>query len=220
MLDYIYRPSLATLDGLALIIHKATTSLPNAKSIVWRRDLLASLIAKYMDQCSVARVMSIACGHMRELDTLRVLTQKANVSFVALDQDKDSIEEAIKSYKEYSITGYTSSFTGLIKGSYKDERYDLIYSAGLFDYLPDIAATALIKAMVLHLTPGGMVSIGNFTRDSHGRGFMAGFMDWCLVYRDESDLVNLVATACPGLSYRTFRDEPGNVAYVEITRTD
>ena len=61
-----------------------------------------------------------------------------------------------------------------------------------------------------------MLSIGNFTRDSHGRGFMAGFMDWQLIYRNEDDLRALAIAACPKASHRIFRDGPGNVAYVEI----
>src|SRR4051794_40646117 len=68
MLDYIYRPSRSSLDGLAGVIHEATTTLPNAKSILWRRDYLAALIDSTMHSREIAKVMSVASGHMRELD--------------------------------------------------------------------------------------------------------------------------------------------------------
>src|SRR5262245_59573040 len=40
MLDYIYRPSEITTCNVGAIIHQATTTLPNAKSITWRRNYL------------------------------------------------------------------------------------------------------------------------------------------------------------------------------------
>ena len=153
---------------------------------------------------------------MRELDTLREITADTNVRFTALDQDAASIAEARATYPEYAIEGRTSSFVSLIRAKHPAAAHDLIYSAGLFDYLPDPTAVALIKAMVAHLKPGGLLSIGNFTRDSHGRGFMAGFMDWCLIYRNEDDLRRLVDAACPGVAHRIFRDQPRNVVYLEV----
>ncbi|WP_132255519.1 class I SAM-dependent methyltransferase [Methylobacterium segetis] len=216
MLDFIYRPTASRANGLAGVVHQATTTLPNAKSILWRRDYLATIIYKYMRQREMAEVLSVASGHMRELDALRLLTSDNNVQFTALDQDGSSIVEAKGTYPEYRIAGLRRTFATLIRGNKVTKKYDLIYSAGLFDYLHDATATALIGAMFPRLKPGGMLSIGNFTPDSHGRGFMAGFMDWCLIYRNEDDLRSLAQKACPTASYRIFRDQPRNVVYLEI----
>ena len=216
MLDYIYRPSADALDATASAIHRATTTLPNAKSILWRRDYLAGLIHDYMGAVDRPDVLSVASGHMRELDTLRELTSSTKVGFTALDQDASSIGEAQSAYPEFAIEGKVGSFASLLRERRPAARYDLIYSAGLFDYLPPEPAAALIKAMFARLKPGGMLSVGNFTSDSHGRGFMAGFMDWRLLYRDESDMRSLASAACPTASYRIFRDQPRNVVYLEI----
>jgi extracellular factor (EF) 3-hydroxypalmitic acid methyl ester biosynthesis protein len=216
MLDYIYRPTHSSLDGLASVIHEATTTLPNAKSILWRQDYLAHLINRTMISRETAEVLSVASGHMRELDRLRDITKDTNVRFTALDQDAASISEAQTTYREYAILGETKSFASLIRERVVAKRYDLIYSAGLFDYLQDSTAAALIKAMFARLEPGGVLSIANFTRDSHGRGFMAGFMDWCLIYRNEEDLRSLADAACPKASHRIFRDQPRNVVFLEV----
>lgn len=216
MLDYIYRPTHSSLDGLASVIHEATTTLPNAKSILWRQDYLAHLINRTMISRETAEVLSVASGHMRELDRLRDITKDTNVRFTALDQDAASISEAQTTYREYAILGETKSFASLIRERVVAKRYDLIYSAGLFDYLQDSTAVALIKAMFARLEPGGVLSIANFTRDSHGRGFMAGFMDWCLIYRNEEDLRSLADAACPKASHRIFRDQPRNVVFLEV----
>jgi SAM-dependent methyltransferase len=216
MLDYIYRPDRSSLDGMAGVIHEATTTLPNAKSILWRQEYLATLIAQRMREGAVVDVLSVASGHMRELDVLQTITESKNVNFTALDTDAESIAEAKSTYTGYNITGKVGSFATLIRDRKCADKYELIYSAGLFDYLQESTATALVASMFARLKPGGVLSVGNFTRNSHGRGFMAGFMDWCLIYRDENDLRRLAEAACPKASHRIFRDQPGNVVYLEI----
>lgn len=219
MLDYIYRPSGVALSGLAKTMHEATTSLPNAASIVWRRDYLARTIASKMSEHQCPHILSVASGHMRELDTLRTLTSECNVQFTAIDSDRQSLKEAETTYFEYNIDVRAMSFVGLIRGRLEEKSFDLIYSAGLFDYLNDKTGKSLIKSMFDHLNPGGKISIGNFTKDSHGRGFMSGFMDWDLIYRNESDIARIATEACPDGKMRVFRDGPGNVAYVEIEKS-
>jgi extracellular factor (EF) 3-hydroxypalmitic acid methyl ester biosynthesis protein len=216
MLDYIYRPDRSSLGGLASALHEATTTLPNAKSILWRRDYLATLIENSMRKQEISHVLSVASGHMRELDRLREITSLTNVKFTALDQDAASIAEAKSAYSEFIIAANVGTFASLVRKKKVIKKYDLVYSAGLFDYLQDATAISLIRAMFKHLSPGGVMSVGNFSRNSHGRGFMAGFMDWCLVYRNEDDLRSLVDMACPKASHRIFRDQPGNVVYLEI----
>lgn len=216
MLDYIYRPSRPSLDGVASIVHSATTSLPNAKSILWRRDYIATMIYNCMRKKECPEVMSVAAGHMRELDALRDMTADTNVTITALDQDSDSLREAKQTYHEFNILARPKSVTSLLRRAGSRDRFDLIYSAGLFDYLSDALATSIIKAMYARLKPGGFLSVGNFTCDSHGRGFMAGFMDWCLIYRNEEQMRALADAACPKASQRIFRDQPGNVIYLEL----
>ncbi|MBE7204241.1 MAG: class I SAM-dependent methyltransferase [Parafilimonas terrae] len=216
MLDYIYRPGQSSLDGLAGILHAATTTLPNAKSILWRQDYLATLIENSMGRCDNPEILSVASGHMRELDRLRALTNRTNASFTALDTDAASLSEVKAAYPEYNIATYVGNCLSLPRLKRIRSQYDLIYSAGLFDYLQDSTAIKIIAAMVKRLKPGGLVSIGNFSRDSHGRGFMAGFLDWCLIYRDENDLRALADAACPKAPIRIFRDQPGNVVYLEV----
>jgi extracellular factor (EF) 3-hydroxypalmitic acid methyl ester biosynthesis protein len=92
--------------------------------------------------------------------------------------------------------------------------FDLIYSAGLCDYLPDKALETLFRRLHALLNPDGLLTIGNFAPNSHGRGFM----DWSLIYRDEADLIRVAEEALPKARYKTFRDAPGNVAYIEIRK--
>ena len=217
MLDYIYRPREVATSALGAVVHKATTQLSNAQSILFRRDYLASLMTGVVERQPNADVLSVASGHMRELDTFQSKTANRSLRILALDQDSESLNECIKSYPEFNIKALNKSIIALLKQTLISERqFDLIYSAGLADYLSDKTLQCMLGRLYQHLKPDGLITIANYTPDSHGRGFMEGFMDWSLIYRDEDDLARIVRTTLPAASYRVFRDDPGNVAYIEI----
>jgi extracellular factor (EF) 3-hydroxypalmitic acid methyl ester biosynthesis protein len=218
MLDFIYRPQDVQLDEAGKAVHRGTTQLPTAQSVLWRREYLADLILRSMQGRESVSMLSVASGHMRELELVRERTARRDLRVTALDQDQDSIAECIQSYgADFEITPIGKSLTHIIKGGLREETFDLVYSAGLFDYLSDRVAVALVRQLYKHLKPGAILSVGNFVPDNHGRGFMEFLMDWSLVKRTEDDMLALAGEACPGAKVRTFLDEPRNVAYFEIT---
>ena len=96
-------------------------------------------------------------------------------------------------------------------------QFDLIYSAGLYDYLPDALARLLTSKLPQMLRPQGRLLIGNFVPTGSGRGDMELFMDWTRVLRNEGAVRNLAAGAAHVLS---FHDPHRNVVYAELQRDD
>lgn len=215
MLDYIYRPQAIDVSRIGQIVHRATIGLPNARSILYRARLLADAIDDAAAQSASPRILSVACGHMRELDHAK---RSGACEIWALDQDQDSLLEAQRSYPQ--VSRFIRCPISHVLRDGLNARFDLIYSAGLFDYLSDRVAIALIRALHDSLEPGGTLIVGNFAPDSHGRGYMAGIMDWHLVYRSEDDLLRLVRQAAPQVGVDIHRDEPGNVVYAQMVRRD
>lgn len=76
---------------------------------------------------------------------------------------------------------------------------DLIYSAGLFDYLDDAEFVALATALRSALTDGGTLLIGNMATHNPSRVLMTTFMAWDLIHRTAAELGALGAAAArPG----------------------
>ena len=217
MLDYIYRPLSRHLTGIANVLHSATTGSSNAQSIIWRRNFLADQIIKTLKRPE-PRILSVASGHMRELDVVRVATRNRTFHLTAMDQDEASLRQCVADYPDFSISPICENVLAILRNRITLDRYDLIYSAGLFDYLNDRTASALAKALLSLLAPGGSLVIGNFNPENHGRGFMEGFMDWKLILRDEKAMTRLLETDVAVEVPRSFRDAIGNVSYLEITR--
>ena len=124
--------------------------------------------------------------------------KKLNIDL--LDQDQRALLHTQKNIRQISKkVKHNFNFNYINKaikniiavGLDKDKKYDLIYSAGLFDYFTDpvaqIAATQLYKA----LKPGGKLVIGNFSITSPNIAVMDLALDWKLIYRSENNLTKL-----------------------------
>lgn len=129
-----------------------TTGVSTAKSITWRRDHLSTEIAKTVGNIRNARILSVAGGHLRELDVVRRMVEQRDFEIVALDQDGEALQDAVNSNPDFNVRPLNKSISHVFKG--KDgAKYDLIYSAGLFDYLPAKTASGLLDRLPAMLAP-------------------------------------------------------------------
>ena len=221
MLDYIYSgvaPPETTPLGLE--VFQSTTRLPNGQSVVSRRDTLASLIDDVAAERRRPRILSIACGHLREAQRSTALSTGMIGELIALDQDQESLAIVEAEQARHGVTVLHSSVRSLLTGRISLSGFDLVYASGLFDYLSDAIATRLTSRMFDMLAPGGKLLLVNFTPDNHGRGYMETFMDWTLIYRDEEGLAGLCCDISPQVSSRAkiFRDPSRNIVYLEMIR--
>jgi len=84
----------------------------------------------------------------------------------------------------------------------KKEKFDLVYSAGLYDYiktnpLDDSKGTvALTKNLFDLVKTGGSLIIGNFNQNNPAdlKFVMAYIYDWQLLYRDKHDMMEFART--------------------------
>lgn len=72
--------------------------------------------------------------------------------------------------------------------------YDLVWCAGLFDYLKERTALKLIKTMMSSLSRDGTVIFGNFNEGNTQRHYM-NVGNWRLIHRDKPTLISLCEKA-------------------------
>lgn len=216
MMDYMnFQQPPRGCSKLGERIFRAVVASPNGASVRWRCEYLAGLIAREAQCRSSLSVLSVACGHCREGLMLQPATKARIKRLIALDQDAKSLEVVRNSLK-----GFVTPVRMNVKDIATDSSlgsFDLIYSAGLFDYLPDRAATALCTALLKRTTSGGTLLIANFTPDNWGRGYMETVMDWHLILRTKDAMRTLIPASQVAKSYLHF-DPYRNVIYLEITK--
>ena len=72
---------------------------------------------------------------------------------------------------------------------------DLLFCPGLFDYLDDKAATAMLRLFWQQLAPGGGLVVFQFAPHNPSRALMEWIGNWHLVYRDEPAMRSIAAAA-------------------------
>lgn len=226
MIDFIYRGlpeavwDTTTAIGREIFTYTAISS-PSAHSVRHRRDLLASKIDAVAARVKQPRILSIACGHLREALLSRSVLAGDVGTLTALDQDTVSLAVVANDLAHVpAVETLHRSVRDLIAGKCSLSNYDFIYAAGLFDYLPDRAARDLVRVLAASLAPGGQLLIGNFVTDFSGASYIEAFMEWPLICRTIDDLYAL----CSGIPAEQiarlddFIDPSGSVAYLTITR--
>ncbi|MEL7005155.1 MAG: class I SAM-dependent methyltransferase [Bacteroidota bacterium] len=226
LLDYIYdfkqlSPDLSVL-GKKILTYNRQMSAPC--SVRSRRDILAKTIDATASEVNhPAQILSIACGHLREAQkSIAIQENVKNIgSFFAFDQDPLSLNLIDAELSNSAIETIQGSVTKLVRQKQTFENLDLVYAAGLYDYLSQPFATRLTSIMFEMLRPGGKLLIANFMPDHRDIGYMETFMQWPLIYRDESQLNDVSKEISDAdIDHKNiFLEENGNIVFLELRKS-
>lgn len=180
-------------EGTSLLgktIHKYYIKNTNVGNCVRnRRIMMLMLIRKYKK----TNILSVACGPAFEVK--RILQDNRLCTISLLDQDINALNVAKEKIGENPNVNYLHmNIKSLLKNP-DIGTYDFIYSMGLFDYLNDIIAKRLCKALYDILNPGGILVIGNVdTNVSHiiDKLILNYLCEWHLIYRNQEQMAALV----------------------------
>ena len=225
LIDYIYSRSCRNAEEgevspLGERIFRFNRDTPACAAVRSRRDLVAAVIDEVCTQVDRPQVLSVACGHLREATLCRSVIANQAGRFIALDQDKLSLETVEQSVSGHGVVTVCSSIKALFRGDVARERFDLIYSTGLYDYLDDRIAQKLTLRLFDMLNPGGRLLIANFLPDIWGAGYMESFMDWKLIYRTPEQLGSLISTIAPSdlEALRLYTEKNQNIVFLDVMR--
>ena len=192
------------------------------ESARYRRVVLAQKIDEVAQSVCNAQIVSVACGHLRELDLSNAIRKGYVSRFIALDQDAESValvkQEAER--RGLPVEVVCASVAEINRRKFQCNDVNLIYAAGLYDYLRLPTARRLTSRMFDMLASGGKLLVANYTPDVVEHGYMEAFMDWNLIYRNECEAASFMDEIDASLiqDMRLFRDPQGNVLYLELTR--
>ena len=222
LLDLIYgtgnsKERLDNASALGRKIYDYAVRRPAPEAVRWRCRHATARIDEMAQRAGPVRVLAVGSGHAREIDQCRAFTDGGVTEFVALDGDPQSLAVLAGAYSHVPITCIGTTVSTLPRLSRQLGLFDLVYSLGLFDYLPAKAATRTMAAIAGLLRPGGKALVANFTPCLPDTGYMEAFMDWRLIYRDEDELRERCAV--DGRAHKTYRDPAACVAFLELTRT-
>jgi SAM-dependent methyltransferase len=159
--------------------------------------LQASWIRDAMRRGPHPRVLSIACGSCPDLRSVAEDVHDGAI-FVLCDSDANALEfsRAKLGALAEQCRFVQGSVPRVLRRLPRDERYDLIFAGGLFDYLPDrFIIRTLHDAWHDLLAPGGRLAFTNIARGNPFRVWLEYVGSWPLIERSEADLIALCSAA-------------------------
>jgi extracellular factor (EF) 3-hydroxypalmitic acid methyl ester biosynthesis protein len=176
-------------------VYSYTTVSPASRAVADRRSIVAWLIDNLAATRSSLRILSIGCGHLRELELSRACSEGQIAEMLALDHDDKTVSYLVAQEHGPWLRPVQASLKDLLRGRVEVGRYDLIYAAGLMDYLTDAVCVRLLSYMQRLLTDDGVLLVANFLDGIIDRGYMECCMDWWLTFRTEGDMQRLAREA-------------------------
>ncbi|MBZ0135739.1 MAG: class I SAM-dependent methyltransferase [Planctomycetes bacterium] len=168
-------------------------------------DLLKAEAARAERAGRKFRVLNIGCGPARETERfIREFKESERGEFTLLDFNEETLDytrsrlgrACSEAGRWPSLSYMHKSIHELLKESSRGEepaqQWDLVFCAGLFDYLSDKICKRLLQLFYAWTVPGGSIAATNVHSNNPIRLFMEHLLEWYLIYRDEAGFESLV----------------------------
>ncbi len=148
-------------------------------------------------------VLNLASGPCRDMYELFQSDTNKNFVFDCIELDNKAIEFSKELLSRYKVNFINKSIL-----RFKPEKnYDVIWSAGLFDYFDDKTFVRILKRFI-DQSKNAKVIIGNFAYNSSTVPYMELIGEWYLNYRSPDKLIELAIAAGATKNRITIESEP------------
>jgi extracellular factor (EF) 3-hydroxypalmitic acid methyl ester biosynthesis protein len=177
-----------------------------------------------------AKILVIGCGPAHEVRMfLREQRCSDYVDLTLVDFDAETLDHAGRALADLKRSHGRSTGIQLVKKSVQQmlkqsakiakgtesDQYDLIYCAGLFDYLPDPICRSLIGLFDNLLEPGGVQLVTNVVTHPSQRE-MEYFLEWHLIYRNTEAMKALLSPRIQPENVSVLSEPTGINIFLEI----
>ncbi len=158
-----------------------------AKAVRNRKDYFIKTMTNRLALKRSTRLLNVASGPARDIAELYAIIQPKQLSTVCVEADKTAIVYA-KNVNKANADQLEFVHQNIFRFTAK-EQFDMVWSAGLFDYFDNNIFLKLLRKFISWTKPGGEVIIGNFSVQNPSRNYMELIGDWYLQHRSEEELI-------------------------------
>jgi extracellular factor (EF) 3-hydroxypalmitic acid methyl ester biosynthesis protein len=181
----------------------------------------------------IAKVLNLGCGPAGEIQQFLSdddLCEKAELTLLDFNDEtlaytKQTMEGLkMRRHRATRVEMIKKSVNQVLKETLKGpnesqtKKYDLIYCAGLFDYLSDRVCKRLMNIFYEVLAPGGLLVATNVDASNPIRHLMEYVLEWHLVYRDSEQLKQLKPDDAVLGNFSVKSDVTGVNIYIEVRK--
>ncbi len=223
-------------EGSSAFAKLLNFALLNTAPVVAHRNRIDYLVEKLRFECArrvsrgKTRIFNLACGPAVEIQRFLRECEESDLAEIdlldfnaeTLDYTRERIQESRMSGGRETKVGYFQrSVHQLLRAATQggeDEftGYDIVYCAGLFDYLSQRVCKRLVELFCTMAKPGGMVIVTNVSDSNPSKAWMEYLVEWNLIYRGRKEMEDLVPEKVPVKRTNISEDVTGVNLFLEI----
>jgi len=180
------------------------------------------------------RVFNMGCGPAMEVQRFLAGSDLSqNAQFTLVDFSDETLAHTTRILgglkqqhaRQTLIRPVKKSVNMLIKSaSRRDDylqpsQYDLVYCAGLFDYLTDHVCQQLMDLFYTMVAPGGLLVATNVD-DHPAKNQMECFLEWHLIHRNNEKMKSVAPAAADAQDVSIKRDATGVNLFLEVRKPE
>jgi extracellular factor (EF) 3-hydroxypalmitic acid methyl ester biosynthesis protein len=167
---------------------------PGAQAVRNRKEYFLNYCRKLEESDrKEVNILILGCGPATDVNEFYELYPESRLRFHLIDFDQNALDFAGQQNKK--INGNIQYFRINVLRFKPLKMYDLIWSAGLFDYFKEKHFIYLINKYLKYLADGGEYVIGNFSHLNPTKRLMEVLSDWHLHHRSKYDLIRMAVEA-------------------------
>ncbi len=192
LIDWIYTQKTAE-SGLGKYFDELFHTYEAAQAVRNRKAYFIRICDELSkEKKSKIDILNIGCGSCRDvIEAVESRTNGTAYRFHCVDHESKAIEYAKSLLAGTRAALYVELECKNMFRIQTNRTFDLIWSAGLFDYLDDRVAALLIKKNWRYLKQGGWFVFGNFSPQNPTRNGMELVGKWYLLHRTANDLIEI-----------------------------
>lgn len=205
IIEAIYENNPVSRSELGVILDKYLLNNFYAEAIRQRKNKMRDFLKDFISLNSgrKIRILNLACGSCREIREMfkNNFEMNAEVEFNLIDKDDESIKfskDNLSQYKKYcSFNFICSDVITYLKNNLSSadnfaSRFDLVYSIGLADYLPNVLLELLVYYSVENLNGGGVFLFAHKNTKLYTFPISDWATDWYFIPRNDKDVFEII----------------------------
>jgi extracellular factor (EF) 3-hydroxypalmitic acid methyl ester biosynthesis protein len=180
-----------------------------------------------------AFIFNLGCGPAAEIQEFLIQEDISDqAEFTLLDFNEETLHytanrlsELKKTYNRRTSVRYLpKSVSQILRDSRRaheafiSESYDLVYCAGLFDYLSDRVCRRMMEILYDLVAPGGLLIVTNVAAHNPVRNIMEYVVAWNLIHRDAVQLAALGPSS--GGEFRVTSEQTSMNLFLELRKPE
>jgi extracellular factor (EF) 3-hydroxypalmitic acid methyl ester biosynthesis protein len=180
-----------------------------------------------------ARILNLGCGPAKEIQNfMRQDDLSDRAVFTLLDFNDETIEHASgllqdlrnAHRRQTELNFYKKSVHQILKEAVRPGpemmpgTYDLVYCAGLFDYMSDRICKRLMNIFYDLLAPGGLLIATNVDASKPFRHSMEFILEWHLICRNSDQFAALNPDKAPPGQFQVTHEQSGVNVFIEVRK--